>query len=286
MTPYSYERRRTVRATASRMTKTPDNNRGKTDGQKPTARTYSPKTLKTLFALCGNKCAEPTCTERVIRPAQDGADVQIVGKIAHIHASSDTGPRGLAGLTSKRRDHPSNLIILCPIHHDEVDAQHQRFPAETLFAWKAAQEAKVSRDLTRSISDIGHAELEVAAQAVATASASGVAADYRVVPPTDKMEKNGLGPHSAGLLTMGAAKAHEVEVVLSNAAQLNPDFPARMTAGFVAHYKASKADGLAGDELFMEMYAWAGGVLEDEVRRAAGLCILAHLFILCDVFEK
>ncbi|WP_157076433.1 HNH endonuclease [Brevundimonas vesicularis] len=254
--------------------------------KKPRARSYSPKTLKTLFALSGNRCAEPDCTERVIRPARDGADVQVVGEIAHIYASSDKGPRGKPGLTPAERDHPSNLIVLCPTHHGEVDGQHQRFPADTLLEWKAAQETKISRDLRRSITDVGYAELEVAARAVAAATAAPSPTDYTVIPPADKMERNQLGSKPALLLSMGAAKSHEVEQVLLKAAQLDPYMPARMTAGFVAHYEKQKALGLTGDDLFFEMYDWASGGSDDEVRRASGLCILSHLFILCDVFEK
>jgi len=262
---------------ASRMSQPP---------KKPQARNYSQKTLKTLFALSGNRCAEPDCTERVIRPAKDGADIQVVGEIAHIYASSDKGPRGKAGMTPAERDHHSNLIILCPTHHGEVDGQHQRFPAETLLQWKATQEARVSRELRRSITDVGYVELEVAARAVAAATAMLAAPDYKTIPPADKMERNYLGPKPAFLLSMGAAKSHEVEQVLLKAAQLDPDMPKRMTSGFVAHYEEQKALGLEGDELFFEMYDWASGGSDDEVRTASGLCILSHLFILCDVFEK
>jgi hypothetical protein len=253
--------------------------------KKLAARRYSQKTLKTLFALSGNKCAEPDCAERVIRPAKDGADVQVVGEIAHIYASSDKGPRGKPGLTPDQRDHPSNLIVLCPTHHGEVDGQKERFPAETLLNWKAAQEGKASRELRRSITDIGYAELEIAARAVAATSPATPSPNYTVIPPRDKMERNRLGQKPELLLSMGSAKSHEVGEVLIKAAQLDPDIPTRMTAGFAAHYAKQKALGLVGDELFFEMYAWAGGD-GDEIRRAAGLCILAHLFILCDVFEK
>jgi hypothetical protein len=201
------------------------------------ARSYSQKTLKTLFTLSGNKCAEETCTERVIRPARAGADVHVVGEIAHIYASSDTGPRGKRGLTPAARDRASNLVALCPTHHGDVDGQHQRFPSETLLQWKAAQEAKVSRDLHRSVNDVGYAELEVDARAVAAATADPSASDYTVVPPAKKLYRNRLGPKVALLLTMGAAKSHEVEQVPIKAPQLDPDMPRRMTSGFVAHYE-------------------------------------------------
>lgn len=254
--------------------------------KKVATRSYTDKTLKVLFALSGNQCAEPSCTQPVILPPKGGAGFMVLGRIAHIYAFSERGPRGKAGLTAKQLNAVENLLLLCPSHHDEVDGQHQRFPATTLLEWKARQEAKATEDLTRSISDLGYAELEVAAQAVAKASPSASTDGLAAIPPADKIIRNGLGSHPAMMLSMGAAKSLEVEKVLLQAAQLDPDFPKRMTAGFVEHYQAQKRLGLSGDDLFYEMYEWAGGGGEDRGRQAAGLCILSHLFILCDVFEK
>lgn len=253
---------------------------------KVTTRSYTDKTLKVLFALSGNQCAEPNCIQRVILPPKEGAEFLVLGKIAHIYAFSERGPRGKVGLTPKQRNAVDNLLLLCPNHHDEVDGQHERFPATLLLEWKARQEAKATEDLTRSISDLGFAELEVAAQAVAKASSPASADGLAAIPPADKIARNGLGPHPAMMLSMGAAKSMEVEKVLLQAAQLDPDFPKRMTAGFVEHYQAQKGLGLSGDDLFYDMYEWAAGGDEDRGRQAAGLCILSHLFILCDVFEK
>lgn len=44
--------------------------------------------------------------------------------------------------------------------------------------------------------------------------------------------------------------------------------------------------GFSGDQLFAEVYDWAAGGVKDQVRVASGLCILANLFLLCEVFEK
>jgi hypothetical protein len=85
---------------------------------------------------------------------------------------------------------------------------------------------------------------------------------------------------------LGAAKANEVERVLLNAEQLDTGFPDRLRAGFVAKYENLRNEGLFGDDLFLAMYEWAGGGGIDKGREVSGLCILTHLFVICDVFEK
>lgn len=108
----------------------------------------------------------------------------------------------------------------------------------------------------------------------------------KTIPPADKIKKNGLGGRSKMLLTMGAANSSEVEEVLLKASQLDPEFADKLREGFVEKYREFLDEGLKGDDLFMAMYAWAGGASRDKTREAGGLCILAHLFLICDVFEK
>ena len=108
----------------------------------------------------------------------------------------------------------------------------------------------------------------------------------KTIPPGEKIHKNGLGTTSALLLTMGAANSADVEAVLLKATQLDSKFANNLREGFVTRYRDFVTEGLTGDDLFMAMYEWAGGASRDKHREAAGLCILAHLFIICDVFEK
>ncbi|MER8639190.1 HNH endonuclease signature motif containing protein [Mesorhizobium sp. M1365] len=248
-------------------------------------RKYSGKTLKVLFALSGNKCARPGCNNPIIKAATGQSMELVVGQIAHIIALSDEGPRGKVGLTDMELNEPSNLILLCPTDHVIVDGQHETFPASRLRDWKLAHERKYGEQLSSSISDIGYAELEVAARSLLSSGyhSSGTLV---TIPPQAKIEKNHLGPTSVMLLTMGSAKSREVSELLVNAAQLNPDFPQLLRTGFVARYDQARLVGLTGDNLFNEMYEWAAGVTGDKNREAAGLCILSHLFLICDVFEK
>lgn len=251
----------------------------------PPARNYSPKTLKILFALSGNRCAHPTCNEPVIANATVDSTDLVVGQISHIYAHSDKGPRGKPGMTEKERNQADNLMLFCPTHHVIIDGQHETFTAETLLGWKQQHERRYRDNLSARLTDIGYAELEVAARALLAPAVVGNG-DYGNIPPAEKIAKNKLGATSTALLTLGAAKSKEVERVLLDAAQLDAGFPERLRNGFVTRYDALRAEGLAGDDLFLAMYEWSGGGGADKAREVAGLCILTHLFVICDVFEK
>lgn len=256
------------------------------NGKAAPKRNYSARTLKILFALSGNQCAEPGCTEPIIALSTHASPPLVVGQIAHIFAISEDGPRGKAALTEKELNQASNLLLLCPTHHVKVDGQYETYPAPILTDWKTRHENKYGETVSASISDVGYAELEVAARSLLSASSTAPSSSLAIIPPQEKIDKNGLGPASTMFLSMGAAKSKEVEEVLIKTAQLDPDFPERLCAGFVARYRDAKAADLSGDDIFNALYEWAGGAGSDRVREAAGLCIIAHLFIICDIFEK
>ena len=106
-------------------------------------RDYSKQTLKILFALSGNQCAHPKCTNNVIEPATDNSGPAVIAQICHIYALNVDGPRGKTGLTNKELNSPENLILLCPNHHTVVDKQFESYPAEKLKQWKRDHEVKV-----------------------------------------------------------------------------------------------------------------------------------------------
>ena len=109
-------------------------------------RRYSEKTIKTLFAKSGNRCAFPECTSKIVTEKTEESDSFISAQIAHIYASSTNGPRGQSVLSQREKNTPENLIILCPNHHMLVDSQPNSYPPETLKAWKKAREQSSSVD--------------------------------------------------------------------------------------------------------------------------------------------
>lgn len=114
----------------------------------PLKRTYSQKTLKVLFALSGNQCAHPDCTNTLIEPTTEQSDAHVSAHICHIYAISTDGPRGKSGLTQRELNAPDNLILMCRHHHGIVDGQHESYPADTLKEWKHAHEAEMQNRLS------------------------------------------------------------------------------------------------------------------------------------------
>jgi hypothetical protein len=248
-------------------------------------RAYSHKTLKVLFGLSGNKCAMPSCSNPIIKSGTGLSGELVLGQICHIYAASDDGPRGKVGLTDAEKNSSDNLVLCCPTHHVVVDGQHKDYPASTLLQWKRTQERAYRTRLSSSINSIGYSELEIAAKALMTHQAPS-AYDTTVIPPQEKIKKNMLSGSVEFLLHLGAAKSREVETVLLKAAQLDPTFPERLREGFVTRYEQLIKEGYKGDDLFYSLYEWAEGEDQDQSRQAAGLCLLSHLFVICDVFEK
>lgn len=251
-------------------------------------RRYSARTLKILWVRCGNRCASPGCGRELVTDATELDEVAILGKIAHIHSSSDGGPRSKPEMTAKERDHPNNLILLCGYHHDLVDAQDSTYSADLLRKWKADHEAEVAERQRRSAQDavakVTFRELEAAAQAVA-AIRPKAGTGLTSLPTERKMSLNELGSDSRFALQLGAFLSTQVARFIVSMNQIDPEFGDRLRAGFVAEYEAQRSAGLRGDDLFAAMLAFAESGSRDDVRRTAGLAILTHLFILCDVFE-
>ena len=106
------------------------------------------KTHKILWAPSGGKCA--ICkNELVIDPSNLNDDPSIVGDEAHIIARSETFTRGdVDSLQPEDRDHYSNLILLCKIHHKQIDDQPAEYTVEKLRNIKAKHEAEVKQHWT------------------------------------------------------------------------------------------------------------------------------------------
>lgn len=73
-------------------------------------------TLSRLFALSGNECAFPDCTQRLFNKKN-----KFIGQVCHIAAASDGGERANVNMTPEERRKQENLLILCYPHHIETD---------------------------------------------------------------------------------------------------------------------------------------------------------------------
>lgn len=98
---------------------------------------------KMLWGRSGGRCAICGVT---LANITDLGHSSIIGEEAHIVAKEEDGPRGKSPLDGPRRDEYSNLILLCPTHHTEIDkvpSGVESYPVERLVEIKRAHEEKI-----------------------------------------------------------------------------------------------------------------------------------------------
>lgn len=108
--------------------------------------------LRRLYARSGNRCAFTNCRRLLVVPGPPGEAPVLLGDVAHIIGASPAGPRGESILTPAERNKYDNLILLCNIHHQLVDAQESTYSPERLRAMKQDHEAWVDQRL--SVGDV------------------------------------------------------------------------------------------------------------------------------------
>lgn len=106
------------------------------------------KTVKRLFAVSKNECAFPSCKNELI--AEGG---KVVGKICHIKASKEGGPRYDSIQSAEDRHGFENLIIMCPIHHDVIDSDEESYTAKRLKEIKEEHEKMENSEEIEGISN-------------------------------------------------------------------------------------------------------------------------------------
>jgi len=94
----------------------------------------SSATVKRLYAVSGNRCAFPKCKQSLVHEGK------VTGRICHVRAANHGGPRFDAHQGDEERHSFDNLLLLCPIHHDVVDADEKSYTTDRLFAMKCEHE--------------------------------------------------------------------------------------------------------------------------------------------------
>lgn len=108
----------------------------------------SEKTQKLLWARCGNRCA--ICKAVLVREAESSSEKSLVGEQCHIVSGRPNGPRHDPAFPEELIDSLENLLVLCAVHHKQVDDLVDAFPALKLRQLKADHEAWVERQLSTS----------------------------------------------------------------------------------------------------------------------------------------
>ena len=105
----------------------------------------SVRTQKMLWGRAANRCV--ICRNELVMDASETDDESVVGEACHIVASSHDGPRGDSPLTQEQRDKYANLILLCNVHHKQIDDQYVAFSVERLNTLKRTHEDWVRTQL-------------------------------------------------------------------------------------------------------------------------------------------
>ena len=238
-----------------------------------------------LWARSGGICCFPDCEVECVQEARGEDQAAIIGRIAHIEAFSDQGPRANPGLSERDRNEYENLILLCPTHHEVVDAFESIYTVEDLRRWKAERESKLSQVFTQLIGTVTFNELEMITQALA-ASEMLQSTSFSIVPPLEKMVRNGLSPQTQVLFNIGLAQSSQVQRYIETMNGIDRTFVARLTSGFVREYHQHRGEGLEGDSLFEQMRIFSAQGKLDLRSQCAGLAVLVYLFERCEVFEQ
>jgi hypothetical protein len=106
-------------------------------------RTYPEPVVKRLYALSGNRCAFPGCEIRLTDQVAPGEPPTNLGKVAHIVGLGRQGPRADATIGVEDLNRIENLLLLCGVHHDLVDANPRIYSVEVLAAYKANHEGRI-----------------------------------------------------------------------------------------------------------------------------------------------
>lgn len=158
----------------------------------------TPATVKRLYAVSGNQCAFPKCQVPLVEP-QSG---KVTGRICHIKGRKPGSARYDLNQTDAERRSFSNLVLMCPIHHDVIDDDPDSYTVERLLEIKAQHE---SQAVSQAATD------EIAHQFIASA-ASNTLADGSII-----FSQGQMGGQTAHSITNIGPQPREVSTATANA---------------------------------------------------------------------
>ncbi|UGT59856.1 hypothetical protein [Nocardia asteroides] len=106
--------------------------------------------VKVLWAKAYNQCAFPSCQQELTLESVDATTGAVrttpVGEQAHIRSYKPDGPRYDSSYPAEKLHSYENLILLCPTHHQRVDANGgAEFTVDDLLEMRKTHEAQAKR---------------------------------------------------------------------------------------------------------------------------------------------
>ena len=108
------------------------------------------KQQRKVLQRSGNMCAFPDC-HRLLTVSTANDALVVLGHIAHIVAERADGPRGQSSMSLKERNSYENLLLMCNLHHQLIDAECSTFTVERLHGIKQQHERWVESTLSAAV---------------------------------------------------------------------------------------------------------------------------------------
>ena len=107
----------------------------------------SDKNRKILWARSGARCA--ICRHLLIFDSTEKDSESVVGEECHIISGANKGPRSNSEYPRDEINAVENLLLLCRVHHKQIDDQVETYSPELLRALKSNHEKWVESQLSQ-----------------------------------------------------------------------------------------------------------------------------------------
>lgn len=152
---------------------------------------------KKLFALSGNQCCFPECTERVYKLE----DEVLLGEMCHIRAVNPSGARFDVQLSEEEVNSFDNLLVMCPTHHTTIDSNEEKYTADFLLKIKAEHENKFYDNAELFDKTVEKLEGEIGADSLKELEALDETIKEKEPPKEKALPKKKLYPETENYIT-------------------------------------------------------------------------------------
>lgn len=117
---------------------------------------FPPSVKNSIIKRAAYICSNPDCRVLCIAPAErDLMKWLYIGKVAHITAASEDGPRYDPSMTEEKRKDINNAIFLCSNCADMIDKNSgMDYSVDQLNGWKETHDSWVQDNLNKGSKDI------------------------------------------------------------------------------------------------------------------------------------
>lgn len=246
----------------------------------------SPKDSKILCTKSGNRCALPDCRKELVIDSNSNDPAALIAEMAHIKGEKPGSARYDASMTDPERNSFENLLLLCPSCHKKIDKQPNSYSFQLLLKYKKEHEEWIIKSTTSEVMNVSFSELDIITKHLL--SNIGIKNDsLTLIPPKDKIKKNGLSNSTAQQILIGMTQVIQVSEFIEKTSAISPGFSDSLINGFVTEYQRLRdLENEVGDNLFDRLVDFSCNSSSNFKQRAAGLSVLVYLFEKCEVFEK